>query len=294
MFKSSLEQWVLLKSVVELGSMAKAAQLHHRSQPAISYQINQLQERLGVTLVVLQGRRLVLTDIGKELLEQANLLLSSWQDLELKASARAAGERSVVSLVVDSIFPRSLLFEGLRRFNQLFPQTQVHIKEIVRDEGLQQIERQMGDLYLVSVPESYPIEKRWIMDIRFVLVAKSDHPIFKLPPSLRSRQLVRYPLIQVVDKDNQLLNKYKKEYLESWYFTSVESAIDAVEHQLGYGWLPQRNIEPLLQSGQLQTIDDGYHPERVTSLFLVSSDAARHDSTVEALRTELFNMARQS
>lgn len=294
MFKTSLEQWALLRSVVNAGSLAKAAEQNNRSQPSVSYQLNQLQERLGVTLLELQGRRLELTEVGSELLEQAELLLSGWSDLEMKAQARSAGERSVVSLVVDSIFPRELLFAGLKRFNQQFPQTQVHIKEIVRDESSEQLERQMGDLYLVSLPKESDVEKRWIMDIPFVLVAASSHPIFDIPLGLREHQLSRYPLIQVVDKDNQFLNKYKKEYLESWYFTSIESAIDAVEHQLGYGWLPQRNIQPLLDCGKFRLLNgDRYHSLRRTSLYLVSSEKARHDSVVKALQKELFTIVHQ-
>lgn len=52
MHKSTLEQWSLLEKVVEAGSFAKAAELTHRSQSSVSYNLSLLQERLGVALLV--------------------------------------------------------------------------------------------------------------------------------------------------------------------------------------------------------------------------------------------------
>jgi DNA-binding transcriptional LysR family regulator len=61
MHKTTLEQWSLLQKVVELGSFAKAAEETHRSQSSVSYNLALLQERLGVALLVQEGRRAVLT-----------------------------------------------------------------------------------------------------------------------------------------------------------------------------------------------------------------------------------------
>jgi len=65
MHKTTLEQWSLLERVVEAGSFAKAAEETNRSQSSVSYNLSLLQERLGVALLVPEGRRAVLTPAGE-------------------------------------------------------------------------------------------------------------------------------------------------------------------------------------------------------------------------------------
>ena len=69
--RTSIDQWAVLSAVVELGSYAKAAEALHRSQPAVSYAIANLQQSLGVKLLEIQGRRAVLTTHGGTLLKRA-------------------------------------------------------------------------------------------------------------------------------------------------------------------------------------------------------------------------------
>lgn len=294
MFKSSPDQWSLLKSLVELGSLAQVAKAHNRSQPAVSYQLQQLQEQLGVNLLELSGRQLQLTDHGRELLERASALLDGWSQLEQHAKALAAGERSVISLVIDSIFPKSWLANALKQFHQHYPQIQVHIKEVLRDESRIQHDLRAGDLYLVNIPEFAEEEKQWVMDIRFQLVASASHSLFSVPEALRQTRLETTPLIQVIDKDRQQAVKYQTGTRESWYFTSIESAIEAVRSQLGYGWLPLRYIQPLLDSGELRIIDPGKNPPRITRLYIVRAEECRHDPAIACLHESLLESVRES
>jgi DNA-binding transcriptional LysR family regulator len=289
MFSSTLEQWALLESIIETGSIAKAAEKHCKSQPSVSYQINQLQERLGVKLLELQGRKLVLTSTGASLLEQASLLLNEWRDLELQAAALTKTMRGSVSLVIDSLFPKKRLFNALKQFNERYPYTQVHVKEIVRDEGLLQIEKGLGDLYIVSVPENFKYPKTLTVKLRFILVAYRDHEILSIKESLRLNRIYRYPIIQIVDKDNQAANEQHKQYSETWYFTSVNSAIEAVMSQLGIGWLPESEIQPYLDRGELQRIEYSSETERITSLYCVQNSVEKYDVCVQALSNAILD-----
>ncbi|GGY95322.1 MAG: hypothetical protein PWP74_596 [Shewanella sp.] len=284
MFKTSIEQWQLFAAVIEHGSIASAAEHHHRSQPAVSYQLNQLQQRLGVELLQLQGRRLVLTEAGSALLAQAQLLLNGFHDLELRADAIHAGRRAVVNLVVDSMFPQAWLFAGLKAFHQQYKQTQVHVKESVKDEGILQLQQQAGDLYLISLPPTSALEKQFVMDVQFICVAHSQHPLLQVTQELRRSQLASYPMIQVVDKQSQQLSHQYPAAQESWYFTSIDAAIGAVVNQLGFGWLPQQQVAPLLADGTLASIGMN---SRSTPLYFVRDDSSRHDPTVQALSEAL-------
>ena len=112
--RTSVYQWAALSAVVELGSYAKAAAALHRSQPAVSYAIANLQESLGVKLLVIQGRRAVLTAQGDTLLKRARSVLSGLQTVEQLAQVLKKGWESQLRLVVDAAFPRARLLEIVR------------------------------------------------------------------------------------------------------------------------------------------------------------------------------------
>ena len=67
--KTSLEQWAVLAAVVDEGGYAQAAVALHRSQSAVSYAVARLQEELDVSLLVIEGRKAVLTPHGQTLLQ---------------------------------------------------------------------------------------------------------------------------------------------------------------------------------------------------------------------------------
>ena len=67
------------------GSHAQAATALHRSQSAVSYAVARLQEELDVPLLVIEGRKAVLTPHGETLLQRARGLLRDMNTLELLA-----------------------------------------------------------------------------------------------------------------------------------------------------------------------------------------------------------------
>ena len=72
--KTSLEQWAVLAAVVDHGGFAQAAAALNRSQSAVSYTVARLQEALDLPLLVIEGRKSVLTSHGQTLLKRARLL----------------------------------------------------------------------------------------------------------------------------------------------------------------------------------------------------------------------------
>jgi LysR family cyn operon transcriptional activator len=85
-----------LKAVAEFGSFTRAAQALHVSQPALSQQIKELEERLGAQLLDRSGRQIRPTDLGRVYLERVGRALN-----ELEAGARAI--RDVEDLSVGSL-----------------------------------------------------------------------------------------------------------------------------------------------------------------------------------------------
>jgi DNA-binding transcriptional LysR family regulator len=103
--QTSIAQWSVLRVIIESGSFALAAEQLHRSQSSVSYSVAQLQDRLGVKLLQIDGRKAQLTGIGRTLLADAMPLIDDLIRLEERARYLASGGEANIRLLADSIFP---------------------------------------------------------------------------------------------------------------------------------------------------------------------------------------------
>ena len=129
--KTSLEQWAVLAAVVDHGGFAQAAAALNRSQSAVSYAVARLQEALSVPLLVIEGRKAVLTDHGRALLRRSRSLLLDLGKLELLARSLKQGWEPELRLVVDAAFPRERLLSIIGELQQLCPNTQMQLSDAV-------------------------------------------------------------------------------------------------------------------------------------------------------------------
>ena len=279
MHKTTLEQWALLEKVVELGSFAKAAEETHRSQSSVSYNLSLLQERLGVALLVPEGRRAVLTPAGELLLRQVKPLLKAFAWVETRAATLREGTRTRLDLVVDSIFPRQRLFAILRQFQQRYPQTQVRLTEVLENANDADNVQAEADVMVLTRRQDITGRGEWLMNIDFVAVAHRDHPVFQQPGPLSDEQLRPWPLIRIADSDSS-----RQETHDAWTFSTIDAAIDAVLYRVGYGWLPEERIQEELAQGILKPLPLNHGVRRATPLHLiVKRDLAPLDEQVEML-----------
>lgn len=278
MHKTTLEQWSLLERVVESGSFARAAEETHRSQSSVSYNLALLQERLGVALLVQAGRKAVLTPEGELLLNQVKPLLNAFTLLETRATTLRNGMRTRLDVVVDSIFPRRHLFAILRQFQQRYPQTEVHLTEILENAG-EALTQSEADVMVLTRRQDVTGRGEWLMNIDFVAVAHREHPLFEHDTPLTDEMLRPWPLIQIAGQ-----NYAAPPGGEAWTFSTIDAAIDAVMYQVGYGWLPEERIQQQLESGVLKTLPLNHGTRRATPLHLiVKRTLAPLDEQVETL-----------
>jgi LysR family transcriptional regulator, cyn operon transcriptional activator len=123
-----------LTAVVDQGSFTRAAQLLHVSQPALSQQIKELEDRLGVQLLDRSGRHIRPTDAGDVYLRYARRVMS-----ELDEAARAV--RDVADLSIGSLrvgvtpsVAAYLIGPLLTRFRSKYPGIAFSIRVVSHEE----------------------------------------------------------------------------------------------------------------------------------------------------------------
>lgn len=112
-------------AIVELGGFSQAGDRVGRSAPAISLQMNRLQNQIGVPLFKKEGRSQVLTRTGREVLEHAKAILSQ-NDAVLKIAQtnQISGlvKLGVVQDIAESFFP-----SALSHFSEQFPNIRIQV-----------------------------------------------------------------------------------------------------------------------------------------------------------------------
>src|SRR6516162_11945212 len=85
-------------AVADAGSVSRAAQRLHITQPALTRQIQDLEREFACPLFDRMGRRIILTRDGEEILERTRRLLADAEALGERARALAGGEAGVLRI----------------------------------------------------------------------------------------------------------------------------------------------------------------------------------------------------
>lgn len=115
----------LLVEIGRRGSLSAAARARGLSQPAVSYQIRQLEQSFGVPLLRRLHRGVALTDEGRRVFDIAARAVAEFDELE--RVIRAAGHRPVIRLCTDYAFSSLWLIPRMHAFRQAHPQLDLQI-----------------------------------------------------------------------------------------------------------------------------------------------------------------------
>ncbi len=95
-------------TVARAGSIARAAEELRLSQPTISNQLKTLEGALGHRLFERQGRRLVLTDVGRTALRYADDIFQTGRELQQALKGIPTGERLRLAVGVADVIPKAV------------------------------------------------------------------------------------------------------------------------------------------------------------------------------------------
>lgn len=267
--RTSLEQWTALAAVVDQGGYAQAGAVLHKSQPAVSYAVARLQEALDVQLLVVEGRKAVLTEHGRVLLQRARPVLAELATLERLAGKLKQGWEAELRLVVDVAFSRERMLRIVAELQALCPDTQIQLSDAVLSGAEEAIEQHSADVVVTTrVPAGYLGQP--LMSITFVAVASPAHPLFALGRELGTGDLARH--VQVVVRDSGTSRQRDEGWLGAdrrCTVSSIEGSLATVKAGLGYAWLPEHLIEPAIGDGTVRALPLTVGGTRDMNLYLV-------------------------
>lgn len=95
-------------AVAKAGSIVQAAEALHLTPQTISGQLAELENSLGVSLFIRQGRRLRLTDAGQQALAHADDIFQLGNELEALLRSPASGNQPCFRVGIADVIPKSI------------------------------------------------------------------------------------------------------------------------------------------------------------------------------------------
>ncbi|CAD0183151.1 Morphology and auto-aggregation control protein [Ruegeria sp. THAF57] len=151
----TLRQLQYFNAVAEQRNFGRAAQVCHVSQPALSVQIKALEETLGGTLFERQARDILLTPLGRDVLDYARQVLGAADRLDQFAKDQSGGHRSLSIGIIPTIAPYLLpgVLAGLRAADVSL---KVQIREARTERLLSMLRAGEVDAGLLALPAVGP------------------------------------------------------------------------------------------------------------------------------------------
>lgn len=139
-------------AVAEERHFGRAAERLFMTQPPLSMQIRQLEEVVGVPLILRDSRPITLTAAGEAFLLQAREVIRQAESAVQRAQLTARGEAGHLTIAVTSASVLSLLPRLIATFKQRYPSVQIDVRELVSREQVDALVQNDINFGLVRPP----------------------------------------------------------------------------------------------------------------------------------------------
>lgn len=254
----TLHQLQVFLKVTQALSITKAAEELHLTQPAVSIQLKNFQDQFDIPLTEVVGRKLFVTEFGKEIAHAAENILNEVHAINHKTMAFKGQLTGRLSISVVST-GKYVMPYFLADFLKQHPGIELVLDVTNKVKVIESLEKNEVDFSLVSVlPHQMQIEKVELMQNKLFLVANTerkfkdkmyDKAIFKdLPLIYRESGSGTRHIMEKFIKQNNLPVRKKME------LTTNEAVKQAVIAGLGCSIMPLIGIKNELMNGDLQII----------------------------------------
>ena len=263
----SLRQLRVFATVAHHLSYTRASEELHLSQPAVSMQVRQLEEEIGLPLFERLGKRIVLTEAGQEVLSYSLTIQRSLQEMEevlesLKGLNRGRLRLAVAS-TVNYFAPRLMAI-----FQRRHPGISLRLDVTNREMLVQMLDSNAVDLVLMGVPpKDIEVESEAFLDNPLVVIAPPDHPLAGTPdiPLARLADEV-FVMREEGSGTRQAMERFFSErglsIRHGMQMTRNEAVKQAVRSGLGLGVVSLHTIELELETRRLVILDVTGFPDR--------------------------------
>lgn len=254
----TLHQLQVFLKVTQTQSITKASEELHLTQPAVSIQLRNFQDQFDIPLTEVVGRKLFITDFGKEIAIAAERILNEVNAINFKTLAYKGQLTGRLKLSVVST-GKYIIPYFLTDFLKQHKGIELILDVTNKAKVLESLENNEVDFSLVSVlPDNLQVEKEELMQNKLFLVGNKQEAYLNnnyekdilenLPMIYREQGSGTRRIMEKFIEENHLPIHKKME------LTSNEAVKQAVVAGLGYSIMPLIGLKNELLNNDLQII----------------------------------------
>ncbi len=173
----TLPQFAVFEASARLGSFTRAAEELHMAQPTVSVQIKKLTETVGLPLFEQVGKRIFLTEPGRQLYascEQVFRTIANVEDSFADIRGLKSGRLWLAVSTTGKYFAPRMLAAFIQRHPGVEVSLQIHNRRTLIDR----LTNNEDDLYIFANPPREPeVVRQAILPNPMVVFARADHPL---------------------------------------------------------------------------------------------------------------------
>jgi len=254
----TLNQLRVFLKVVQNQSVTKASEELHLTQPAVSIQLKNFQDQFEIPLTEVVGRKIYVTDFGKEIAEAAEQILQQVGTINYKTLAYKGQLFGKLKLSIVST-GKYIMPYFLSDFLKLHPGIELEMDVTNKNKVVKSLQQNEIDFALVSIiPEKLNVEKIDLMQNKLYFVGNMDEDfsskndmetIFQKRPLLfrENGSGTRQSMERFIQKNAIKIEKKME-------LTSNEAVKQSILAGLGYSIMPLIGIRKEIQNKELQII----------------------------------------
>lgn len=256
----TLRQIEVFNAVARHRNYTRAAEELHLSQPAVSMQIRQLEQGIGLPLFEQVGKQMHLTEAGGQMYIYSRNMSDLLAEAEAVFEAIKGVESGTLTISVAttaSHFATRLLAEFAKQHEGITISLDVTNRQALR----KQLENNEPDLVIMGQPhKGVDVEATAFMENPLVMIAPADHPLIgkkNIPLSHFANEnfVVREFGSGTRGATQRFFDEHGVPFNTGIEMTSNEAIKQAVEAGLGLGIVSIHTLELELETGRLNILD---------------------------------------
>lgn len=254
----TLHQLEVFRKIAELQSVTRASEALFLTQPAVSIQLKKLQDQFSIPLFEVVGRKIYITDFGKEIVASIDSILEEVQAISTKSLAHEGKLVGKLKIAIVSTAKYAMPYL-LADFMQKNDGVDLVMDVTNKDTVIRSLENNEVDFAMVStIPDKLKIERIELMKNKLYLVGSNRNVSHN--KNISKNDFEKLPLIfrENGSATRLAMESYLKEkdisILKKMELTSNEAVKQALIAGLGFSIMPLIGIKNSLNMFELQII----------------------------------------
>jgi LysR family transcriptional regulator, transcriptional activator of the cysJI operon len=249
--------------VVEMESFTKAAEAKLMTQSAMSHLIKNLEDELGVQLIIRRGKKVVMTSAGKIFHEHALKILEQYKKMDNDINVLVRHVKGPLHIGASTTAASYLLPQVLYSFSKKHPEVQIQLSVSNTEDIMDDLQNGRIELGIVEGKVTFlNIFAEEITEDEIVIIASEDNPLTAkqtlIAGDLTSQSFIMPEtgsgLREFIEEFFQASKIEAKDIKVSMTLANPELIIQMVQSGLGISFVSKWSVFRAIQEGTIKLL----------------------------------------